>query len=216
MKTLRDYMKEHHPEHIDPFSYGGVCVCPTTVSDFNHLNLKPLCDKYKFPITDTTICTECWDQPYTPPNNIEETHPAESTKTYEDGLDEAWEFARSILKNDNTKIYDAAFPAFEHPWEVITTLFYDEAKEFYDDAIKELNTIEIGDEVEYLEQDEDANKGDKGFIISGPNYDFYYVVLTTNRPPHCCSTWFKKNFHKTGKHNSKLAEVISEITEDPQ
>lgn len=199
--TIKEYMIQNHPDQIDPECLGGVTDCPNNYEDLNHLDLRK-CD-------GTFSCEYCWNQPYTPPLNIEET----PTKTYEDGLDEAWEFARSILKNDNPKIYDAAFPAFDHPWEVITTLFYDEAKEFYDDAIKELNTIEIGDEVEYLEQDEEANKGDKGYIISKPNYDFYFV-LARNKPH--CTAWFKKNFRKTGKHNSKLAEVISEITEDPQ
>lgn len=134
---------------------------------------------------------------------------------YQKGTAEAWDLARKITRDGLEsgscshrikKVFNVLLIS-----EVFKTHTFKEAKEKYESYIKELNTIKIGDEIEYLEQDEEANKGDKGYIISKPNYDFYFV-LTRNKPH--CTAWFKKNFRKTGKHNSKLAKVIKEITDE--
>lgn len=154
MKTLRDYMKEHHPEYISTATSGGVYVCPTTVPDFNHLNLEPLCDGYTFPIYHDICCTACWDQPYTPPNNIEETHSPEPVKTYEDGLNEAWKLQQKLSALTYQQLENAGMSI---SWRNYS---YNEAKSKYDSYTEELI--------------------------------------------------------KTGKHNSKLAEAISEIAEDSQ
>lgn len=211
MKTLKDYMKEHHPEFINPSTYGGVCICPTTVSDFNHLNLKPLCDGYTFPINHGTCCTACWDQPYTPPNNIEETHSPEPAKTYEDGLNEAWKFAQYILTPEDEKgisdtLFDKAFPEYGFSPSVVTDLSYAEAKSRYDKAIEE--TIKIGDEI--------TNGISTGYVLYVDNKsNLICAKLDTYSYPQKID-FNNPHYHKTGKHNSKLAEAISEITEDPQ
>ena len=201
MKTLRDHMKEHHPEYIGgTATLGGMLVCPTTVSDFNHLNLKPLCEEYPFPINYDTCCTDCWNRPYTPPNNIEETHSPEPAKTYEGGLNEAWKLQQKLSALTYQQLENAGMSIF---WRNYS---YNEAKSKYDSYTEEL--IKIGDEITdgkstgyVLYIDNESNL----MCVKLDSYS-YPQEIDTNNP----------RYHKTGKHNLKLAEAISEITEDPQ
>lgn len=82
MKTLKDVVKEHSPEHVNEKYKGGVYDCP---EDYPYLSGHYFSDECQTKKNGEIDCDKCWMQPYLIP---------EEGKTDRD-------------KNDREKIIDA-------------------------------------------------------------------------------------------------------------
>lgn len=196
--TLKDYIIQNLPSAVSSDYDGGVYGCPETYQCFNHLDLQFPCFQHD---SNPEDCEICWNQPYTPPTNIEETP---STKTYEDGLTEAWEFAQSMLtdEEDGGIPYNILSQIYGNIglFKIITSHSYQEVRSKYDQAS---NKLEVGDEI--------TDGETTGYIIY-IDKDGYYIN-NAYKGLQFLSDNYIEDFHRTGRHNAKLAEAIKDITE---
>ena len=123
----------------------------------------------------------------------------ENKKTYEDGLNEAWELARNIIcKPDNrSKVFgiDVASAILKN-----YTILQAIAK------VKEHEEIKVGDEVEHVD-----------------THDRVIVTYVSKNTPHIDIMWKdgsvgirapKEKFKKTGRHFKEIEEVLEKMKED--
>ena len=112
-----------------------------------------------------------------------------------------WDFACKILDMYSADM-DECFGTFDVS-EIMTSMSYREAKEKYDTYME--NKIKVGDEI--------TNGENTGYVICVDNasrlicakLNEYSYPQQINMNNHC--------YHKTGRHNAKLAEVMREISE---
>ena len=197
--TLKEYMKIHHPENVNDTMYnGGVVACPHMYGEFAHMKLSNNCNIFK-------SCYDCWNQEYIPKEGEEM-----GTK-YKDGRKDecfnaceklentVWDFACKILDMYSADM-DECFGTFDVS-EIMTSMSYREAKEKYDTYIE--NKIKVGDEI--------SDGEETGYVLWIKDKECMAKLGSYDCPQSINLN--KRNFHKTGRHNTKLAEVMREISE---
>lgn len=126
-------------------------------------------------------------------------------KTYEDGLNEAWEAARTVV--DCKVPYD--FWELGSGQSMLAVFKRYSAKEAiekireYEEKQKKAAEIKIGDEV----TDNDGWKGVVTFI--SPNDRYLVVTLQDGN----ALRWKKESFKKTGRHFPQIEEVLKQMQE---
>ena len=233
--TLKEYMKIHHPENVNDTMYnGGVVACPYMYGEFAHMKLSNNCNIFK-------SCYDCWNQEYIPKEGEEmgtkkyiieipeetsyinavhtecgevvrcKTITLDLLKPYEtdslyrdgrrDGQSEVQELICELLEMDYFELRDCfGSKSLEN---ILSTLSYGETREKYDTYME--NKIKVGDEI--------TNGENTGYVICVDNasrlicakLNEYSYPQQINMNNHC--------YHKTGRHNTKLAEVMREISE---
>lgn len=124
----------------------------------------------------------------------------ESEKTYEDGLNEAWEAARNVV--------DCEVP-FEF-WDLASgqsnlAVFKHYSATGAIEKIKEYeNRIKVGDEV--IDSNGMLEKRSVVVRVSGS-------VITIMEGDGTVSRWEKEDFKKTGRHFPEIADVLKQIQE---
>lgn len=131
-------------------------------------------------------------------------------KTYEDGLNEAWECTRKIACTPEKGGY--TWSALEQIFNtrslsnIINTYTASEAiskiKE-YEEEQKKAAEIKIGDEV----TDNDGWNG----VVTCISPDGEYLVVTLQ--DGSALRWEKEHFKKTGRHFPEIAEVLKQMQE---
>ena len=118
-------------------------------------------------------------------------------KTYEDGLNEAWELMRRIA--DISK-YAWVKSVFGDVGTLNILRDYSALEAIA--KVKEYEEIKVGDEV-----DDGEWKGTITWI--SPDGEFLVVMLEDGT----AIRWNKKDFKKTGRHFSQIAEVLEQMKE---
>lgn len=184
--TFREKLKKEHPEKVYGSAEGGCEGCP---QDYGYVKENCPC----------MVCAECWDREI--PTEI----PTE--KTYEDGLNDAWELASKITKAkedggfssaEMRGIFESTSPAY-----VMHRYSYQEALAKLK-AYEETQEIKVGDVVQ----------------ICGLNKTYVVTAIDTDRgEKYYCGigekgTWFfQRDVVKTGKHidiESLLGQIRGE------
>lgn len=125
-------------------------------------------------------------------------------KTYKDGLNEAWEYARKIISADKCdKEMNEAFGDdfyYEGAMKVLTKYTIAEVAE----KLKEHEIIKIGDEVV------DINLwGIKGVVTE--TSERYISIVEKDGS---VNRWKKEGFKKTGRHFPQIEELLKRMQED--
>lgn len=126
-------------------------------------------------------------------------------KTYEDGLNEAWEAARTIV--DCKVPYD--FWELSSGQSMLAVLRHYSAKgaiekiREYEEEQKKAAEIKIGDEVT-------DNDGWQGVVIRICSDGEYLVIMQKDG---AALHWKKESFKKTGRHFPQIAEVLKQMQE---
>lgn len=121
-------------------------------------------------------------------------------KTYEDGLNEAWEAAKKIVCTDGYRWRELGEIFGTHTMHSIFNSYT--ASEVID-KIKNYEGIKVGDEV----TDNDGWKGVVTWI--SPDVDYMIVMLEDGT----AIRWKKESFKKTGRHFPEIADVLKQIQE---
>lgn len=127
-------------------------------------------------------------------------------KTYEDGLKEAWEAARTIV--DCKVPFDfwelssgqsmlGAFRLYSAKGAI------EKIREYEEEQQKKAAEIKIGDEV----ADNDGWKG----VVTWISPDGEYLVVTLQ--DGSALRWKKEHFKKTGRHFPEIEEVLKQMQE---
>ena len=127
-------------------------------------------------------------------------------KTYEDGLNEAWELARDIvcLPVDGGKSSEWLEITFGTARDELVLRDYSASE-----AIKQAKheekqeEIKVGDEV----TDDDGWEGVVTWI--SPNGEYLIILQKDGTSLH----WEKERFKKTGRHFPEIAEVLKQMQE---
>ena len=120
-------------------------------------------------------------------------------KTYEDGLNDAWEVVRR-LEYELAPAERVELFGYYSPYDIIDALTPQEVIE----KLEKHNRIEVGDEVI-----DDA--GDKGIVTRvNPDREYLTVILDDG----IAIRWEKKEFKKTGRHFPQIAEVLRQMQEE--
>lgn len=126
-------------------------------------------------------------------------------KTYEDGLNEAWEAARTVV--DCKVPYD--FWELSSGQSMLAVLRHYSAKgaiekiREYEEEQKKAVEIKIGDEV----TDDKEWEGVVTWI--SPLGEYLVIILKDGTALH----WDKKDFKKTGRHFPQIEEVLKQMQE---
>lgn len=122
-------------------------------------------------------------------------------KTYEDGLNEAWEVARKIVCNDGYNFLELE-DIFERR-SISDILKTNTIAEAIDKIEKyESKVFEVGDEV--------VNAIGKKSVAMRVSDEYITVVEGDGT----ASIWEKKGFKKTGRHFPQIDEILKELKED--
>lgn len=127
------------------------------------------------------------------------------SKTYEDGLNEAWEVVRRLY---NELGLDKRVELFGYcaPREIVNALTPQEAIEKireYEEEQKKAAEIKIGDEV----TDNDGWEG----VVAWIDPDGEYLIIL--QKDGTALRWKKDIFKKTGRHFSQIEEVLKQMQE---
>ena len=128
-------------------------------------------------------------------------------KTYEDGLNDAWEAARKIVYLPSVGGYSASELLDIFGRTDISSaqlLKHNTAAEVIAKIKEYENRIEVGDEV----TDDDGWKGVVTWI--SPDGEYMVVVLQDGS----ALRWKKESFKKTGRHFPQIAEVLKQMQEE--
>lgn len=119
-------------------------------------------------------------------------------KTYEDGLNEAWELARR-LENELTPDKRVELFGYWSPYEVVNALTPQEVIE----KLEKHDRIEVGDEV----TDDKEWEGVVTWI--SPLGEYLVIILKDGTALH----WDKKDFKKTGRRFPQIEELLKQMRE---
>ena len=117
-------------------------------------------------------------------------------KTYEDGLNEAWEVVRR-LENELTSYKRIELFGYYSPYDIVDALTPQEVIE----KLEKHDRIEVGDEV----TDNDGWKGEVTWI--SPDGEYLVVTLQDGS----ALRWKKEHFKKTGRHFPQIEEVLKQM-----
>lgn len=124
-------------------------------------------------------------------------------KTYEDGLNEAWELARKIVcrETDGGKPIKWVEDTFGSVRTDIVLRNYSASEAIK--QVKEHEEIKVGDEV--------TNDKDWEGVVTwiSPLGEYLVIILKDGTALH----WDKKDFKKTGRHFSQIEEIIMQMQE---
>lgn len=125
-------------------------------------------------------------------------------KTYEEGLNEAWELARDIIampNSENKSLIGVRYNALGNDalYDIIRNYSASEIIKM----IKEYEEIIVGDEV----TNEEEWKGVVTWI--NPNGEYMEVILEDGTTIQ----WKKTSFKKTGRHFPQIEEVLKQMKE---
>lgn len=117
-------------------------------------------------------------------------------KTYEDGLNDAWEAVKRLY---NELGLDKQVELFGYcaPHKIVNALTPQEVIE----KLEKHDRIEVGDEV----TDNDGWKG----VVTGVSPDGEYMIVVLQ--DGSALRWEKKGFKKTGRHFPQIEEVLKQI-----
>lgn len=124
-------------------------------------------------------------------------------KTYEDGLNEAWEAARKIVYLPSNGGYSASelMEIFKSNVENAYILKHNTATEAIAKINEYENRIEVGDEVV-------DSIGKKSVVVR-----VYGEYITVVEYDGVASRWKKEGFKKTGRHFPQIEEVLKQMQE---
>lgn len=126
-------------------------------------------------------------------------------KTYEDGLNDAWEAARTVV--DCKVPYD--FWELSSGQSMLAVFNHYSAKKAiekireYEEEQKKATEIKIGDEV--------TDYGEWKGVVTWISPDGEYLVVTLQ--DGSALRWKKEDFKKTGRHFSQIEEVLKRLQE---
>lgn len=130
-------------------------------------------------------------------------------KTYEDGLNEAWEAARKIVYLPSVGGYSASELLDIFGRTDISSaqlLKHNTAAEVITKIKKYENCIKVGNEV----TDNDGWKG----VVTWISPDGGYLVVTLQ--DGTALRWEKEHFKKTGRHFPQIEEVLKQMQESEE
>lgn len=126
-------------------------------------------------------------------------------KTYEDGLNEAWELARKIvcLQKDGGKPVEWLEDTFGSTRTDLVLRNYSALEAIKQVEVKEHEEIKVGDVV--------TNDKDWEGVVTwiSPLDEYLVIILKDGTALH----WDKKDFKKTGRHFPQIEEVIKQMQE---
>lgn len=129
-------------------------------------------------------------------------------KTYEDGLNEAWELARKIVCMPSDGGESEEWLENTFGTERTDFILKDYSASEAIDAIENYEKLKVGDEVidKYGWKRVITKTHNSGEItIMGCNGEFY----------ECCEkAWRMSEFKKTGRHFSQIEEILKQLKED--
>ena len=123
-------------------------------------------------------------------------------KTYEDGLNEAWEMAKRIvcLRTDGGESAEWLQNVFRGSIPAIIIAKYSASEAIK--QVKEYEEIKVGDEVK---------KGEiKGVVIDAGSPK---IMSTVWWQDGIVSGWARNSLNKTGRHFPEIAEVLKQMQE---
>lgn len=126
-------------------------------------------------------------------------------KTYEDGLEEAWELVRDIIalpNSENKSLEMVRYNAFAD--DALFDIIRNHSASEIIKKIKEYEEIKIGDEV--VDKEEWGIKG----VVTETTERLISIVEEKGN----VSRWKKENFEKTGRHFSEIEEVLKKMKEN--
>lgn len=121
-------------------------------------------------------------------------------KTYEDGLNEAWEVIRR-LENELTSYKRIELFGYCSPYDIVDALTPQEVIE----KLEKYDEIKVGDEVEYI------STSDRGVVEHISKFTQAISVIWDNGSIGEASI---KKFKKTGRHFPQIEEVLKLMQED--
>ena len=117
-------------------------------------------------------------------------------KTYEDGLNEAWEVVRR-LENELPSYKRIELFGYYSPYDIVDALTPQEVIE----KLEKHDRIEVGDEV----TDNDGWEGVVTWI--SPDGEYLIILQKDGTALH----WKKESFKKTGRHFPQIEEVLKQM-----
>lgn len=144
---------------------------------------------------------------YTATESVEFKEESEEAKnkTYEDGLNEAWELVRDIIalpNSENKSLEMVRYNAFAD--DALFDIIRNHSASEIIKKIKEYEEIKIGDEV--VDKEEWGIKG----VVTETTERLISIVEEKGN----VSRWKKENFEKTGRHFSEIEEVLKKMKEN--
>lgn len=122
------------------------------------------------------------------------------SKTYEDGLNDAWELARDIItlpNSENKSLTWVRHNVFRT--DALFDLIMNYSASEIIEKIKEYEEIKVGDEVVNV-------KGKKSVVVQVEG-----LVITIVESDGIVGRWSKEDFQKTGRHYTQIEEVLNQI-----
>lgn len=125
-------------------------------------------------------------------------------KTYEDGLNEAWELARKIVcrETDGGETIKWVEDTFGSVRTDLVLRNYSASEAI--DAVESYEKIKVGDEV--VDKNEWGIKG----VVTETTERLISIVEEKGN----VSRWKKENFEKTGRHFSEIEKVLKQMKEN--
>ena len=133
----------------------------------------------------------------------------QSDKTYEDGLNDAWECARKIVLSSTRggmplSVIDEIFDCCNNELNVLANYSASEAIAKIKEYEEQENEIHVGDEVRHFNS--------LGVVVKANNYSICVLTIDRNY-----ITVDKMNLEKTGRYFPQIEEVLEQIrNEDRQ
>lgn len=127
-------------------------------------------------------------------------------KTYEDGLKEAWEYARKIISADKCD-------------EEMNKAFGDDF--YYEGAMRVLTKYSVAEVVENLKKHEIIKIGDEvidknGWGIKGVVTKISERSISIVENEGSVNRLMKEDFNKTGRHYPQIEEMLKQIQEEEE
>lgn len=126
-------------------------------------------------------------------------------KTYEDGLNEAWELARNVISSPNSEnksftwVRENVIGSDIALFDIIMNYSASEIIE----EMKKYEEIKVGDEVT-------DGEGWEGVVTRiSPDGEYLIILQKDGTSLH----WEKEHFKKTGRHFPQIAEVLQKMQE---
>lgn len=139
---------------------------------------------------------------YTVTESVELKEESENArkKTYEDGLNEAWEAARKVLCDSGYNLVKLEDIFDSHTIDGIFNTYT--ASEVIE-RLEKYERFKVGDEVV------DKNGWEKKGVITKLNEKYISIVEDNGS----VSRWKEENFKKTGRHFPQIEEVLKQMEE---
>lgn len=129
-------------------------------------------------------------------------------KTYEDGLNEAWELARNITCTSTNGGKSEKWVNDVFGYQSRSAVMRDfSAKTALEMVYEREMTIKVGDEVK-------EHNGRLGVVIESPYYGGYTNEVMVLWGNGCPVVYKKQDLEKTGRHFSEIEDVLKQMQKD--